>query len=131
MCPDTVLHDGFTNPISINPDTIKSGETKLVLVTIWGRSGTIPAFYNAIQCDTVCYFVVDADTVAYYGVTNVSDNYRILVRYDLNIDDVELLKETIPYPPTPAMRDMKMYPPYEEVLRREEEYNKQHNILQP
>ena len=25
----------------------------------------------------------------------------------------------IPYPPSPVMKDMKMYPPYEEVIKQE------------
>ncbi len=26
----------------------------------------------------------------------------------------------IPYPPSPVMKDMKMYPPYDEVIKQEE-----------
>ena len=38
-----------------------------------------------------------------------------LVRYDLRLDDLKLLKDTLYYPPTTAMRNIHMYPPYEKV----------------
>jgi hypothetical protein len=117
MYPDTMLsHDFFFT-------TIEPGETVSDAITNWGRNNTMRALYEALPSDTICYFFIDADTIAHYGRINVCDDYRILVRYDLSVDDVEVLQETIPYPPSPAMRYMKMYPPYEEVLRREEEYN--------
>ena len=44
----------------------------------------------------------------------VVEDYLILQRYDLTPDDVKALNWSIPYPPTPAMKNMKMYPPYKE-----------------
>jgi hypothetical protein len=126
IIPDTVL------PVSYEREEIKKKSFSLfIAVRHSGKQRDLGDMYQAISLDTVYYYFIDADTLSYYGAEDVRTHNRILVRYDLSIDDVELLKETIPYPPTPAMRDMKMYPPYEEVLRKEEEYDKQYNIVQP
>jgi hypothetical protein len=54
---------------------------------------------------------------------------HIVVRYDLSYDDIVRFSVAddgyefqfhIPFPPTEAMRDMKMGPPYEEVRERYE-----------
>ena len=38
-----------------------------------------------------------------------------IVRYDLTYYDLLELDLTIPFPPTEDMRDMKMWPPYDEI----------------
>lgn len=42
-----------------------------------------------------------------------------MLRYSLSGHDILNLNYTIPYPPSAAMKDMKMYPPYEEVIKQE------------
>jgi len=39
---------------------------------------------------------------------------RFILRYDMSLRDLKLLKFTIPYPPDERMRGMKMYPSYNE-----------------
>ena len=43
----------------------------------------------------------------------IEDYEDVLVRYDLKREDLERLHWTISYPPTEAMKDIHMYPPYE------------------
>ena len=71
--------------------------------------------------DTVQYFLIDKDTLNKYGLKHVIDNYNVLVRYSMTGADFDILDYSIPYPPSPAMKDMKMYPPYEEVIKQEKE----------
>ena len=69
--------------------------------------------YNRLKGeDTLHYFIFDADTINAYSWNEIKEGYKILRRYDLSGNDIELLKESITYPPSPKMRDMKMYPPY-------------------
>jgi hypothetical protein len=63
--------------------------------------------------DIMCLFIFDTDTLAKYSWEEISRNYNILQRYDLTLKDMKLLKHDI-YPPTPAMRNIKMWPPYSE-----------------
>jgi len=44
----------------------------------------------------------------------IREEYKVLKRYDLSIEDIQLLNYEIPYPPTEVMRGMRMYPPYEQ-----------------
>lgn len=52
------------------------------------------------------------------GWEGIRDDYDILVRYDLTYDNLKVLNDTIPFPPTEAMKNMKMWPPYEEVVKK-------------
>ena len=49
------------------------------------------------------------------GWKYLSEHNGYLVRYDLRLDDLKLLKDTLYYPPTTAMRNIHMFPPYEKV----------------
>ena len=66
-------------------------------------------------------FVLDADVVENHDWETIRENYMILVRYDLSFADCEKINWTLDYPPSEAMKDIPMYPPYEEVI---ENYNK-------
>lgn len=66
--------------------------------------------------DTIRIFIFDTDTLAKYSWEEISRNYNILQRYDLTLKDMKLLKHDIYYPPTPAMRNIKMWPPYNEKV---------------
>lgn len=62
--------------------------------------------------DTLSVFIFHTDILNKYDWEEVRDNYMILRRYDLSLEDLKLLKRSIPFPPTEAMKDIKMYPPY-------------------
>ena len=61
-------------------------------------------------------FILSYETYLKKGWEGIRDDYDILVRYDLTYDNLKTLNDTIPFPPTEAMKDMKMWPPYEEVV---------------
>jgi hypothetical protein len=70
-----------------------------------------------IPSDTLSIYYFHPDTLAKYTWEEIRQGYKILRRYDLSIEDIRKLKDKngvpeISYPPTEAMKDMKMYPPY-------------------
>ncbi|UZD37510.1 hypothetical protein OL230_06490 [Capnocytophaga ochracea] len=62
--------------------------------------------------DTLSIFIFSTDTLNKYSWEEVRRDYKILRRYDLSIQDLELLDYKVYYPPTPTMSRMKMYPKY-------------------
>ena len=69
---------------------------------------------KGIPVNTWCLFIFDADTFNIYSWEEIKNGYKILQRYDINDEDLKALKYNITYPPTEAMKNMKMYPPYEQ-----------------
>ncbi len=67
--------------------------------------------------DTLRLFYFHSDSIAHLGWNKIRDDYMVLVRYDLSQEDIYNLDAEIHYPPTDAMKDIHMYPPYEEVLK--------------
>jgi hypothetical protein len=59
-------------------------------------------------------FVLDLQVVESNPWMDIYNNYMVLRRYDLSLADLQCLNWIITYPPTEAMKDMKMYPPYGE-----------------
>jgi hypothetical protein len=84
-------------------------------------STTWKSLYSDLGIDTMHIFVYDANFVDSLAWTDAREHF--LVRYDLSAQDVEYLNNRISYPPTPDMRNMKMFPSYEEVLRNESKYS--------
>lgn len=62
--------------------------------------------------DTISFFVYDVDTLEKYPWDTIREQYMILQRYDLSLHDLQKLNFTILFPPSEAMRNMKMYPSY-------------------
>jgi len=62
--------------------------------------------------DTLSFVIIDADTIAAYSWDIINKEYKIRQRYDLSFHDLQKLNYTLYYPPTEAMRDMKMWPKY-------------------
>ena len=65
-----------------------------------------------IWVDTLSLFIFDADTFNMYSWEEIKSGYKILQRYDISPENIKALKYNISYPPTEAMKNMKMYPPY-------------------
>ena len=75
--------------------------------------------FSYLPHDTLSVFVLHADTVRKYSWDEIRNSYNIVVRYDLSEEDVRSFEDnTIPFPPTESMRNMKMWPPYEEVKNK-------------
>lgn len=78
-----------------------------------------PINYLFSDISRLSVFILHADTIRKHSWDEIRDSYNIIVRYDLSKDDVKSFAGyAIPFPPTEAMRDMKMWPPYEEVRKR-------------
>ena len=81
--------------------------------------GTLPIekYFNNIPSDTLSVFYFHADTISKYSWEEIQQDYNILQRYDLSLEDFKRLSDkngvpVITYPPNEAMKDMRMYPPY-------------------
>jgi hypothetical protein len=106
--PDTIISFDKKDLICIN-----SGEkirTSRALVPIIEWISTLPG-------DTLSVYFLSSDTLSKYSWEDVQQKYKILQRYDLSAEDIQILYgkndvPEIPYPPTEAMKEMKMYPPY-------------------
>ena len=72
-----------------------------------------------LPLDTLSVFVLSYDTLRKYGYEDVRVHNRIMVRYDLSYDEVRDMNWTFYYPPQEFMKDMKMYPPYSEIVKKE------------
>ncbi|MCL2040056.1 MAG: hypothetical protein FWG85_06475 [Bacteroidetes bacterium] len=62
--------------------------------------------------DTLMVFLFDGYIIDHTIPEIIEKNYLVLQRYDLSLSDLEKLNWKIYYPPTEAMKDMKMWPPY-------------------
>jgi hypothetical protein len=64
---------------------------------------------------TLMIFIFDGEVIGKMSWWElVERDYLVLQRYDLSLQDLEKLNWKVYYPPTKAMQDMKMFPPYEE-----------------
>ena len=68
--------------------------------------------YNHGRIDTLFVYIFNAEVVENMPWEIVARDYLVLKRYDLTLDDLQWLDWKITYPPTEAMKDVKMYPPY-------------------
>lgn len=122
----------------IYPDTSLPQDDKLVnKERDWERFGPAPLYETLTHLsseqaiihkmnpnDTVSIFIFHTDTLKMYPWETIRDDYKILVRYDLSADDINSMPRDsyhgylIPFPPSPQMENMHMYPPYKEVIAR-------------
>ena len=65
--------------------------------------------FRNIPSDTLMVYVFDAELVDSHSTHG---HNTIIRRYDLSLQDLQLLDWTLYYPPTVAMKDIKMWPPY-------------------
>jgi len=68
--------------------------------------------FNALPKDTLSVFIFDSDTLAKYPMEIISQQYKVLKRYDLSIDNLRKLNWKVPYPTSSKMGNMKMFPSY-------------------
>lgn len=101
------------------PDTIFPPQREGFLLTIDGlQTGYVELGldyeekFSYLPSDTLSIYIFHTDTLNKYPWKKICDEYMVLKRYDLSLGDLKQLKFTVPYPPSPAMSNMKMYPPY-------------------
>ena len=117
------LFTGFCYPDTLLPeipvfytivDSVKSNPKEDQIV-LYGGSSFSKALKTNTTSDTLSVFVFHIDTLLSHSWKEIRYGYKILVRYDLSAEDLESLKGKIYYPPTTAMRNIHMFPPYEKV----------------
>ena len=109
---------GVSNEKVYYPDTLlpkKRPEIRNI------RVGKVDSFYpiyswekefRLLPKDTLSIYIFSRDTLDYYRWSEIRENHKYLIRYDLSLDDLNMLDYDIRYPPSAKMRNMKMYPPY-------------------
>ncbi len=68
--------------------------------------------------DSVVIFLISVDTLAHYSWKEVQEGYKIMRRFDIDMSPKELSRLNafcLCYPLTSNMKNIKMYPPYEEM----------------
>ncbi len=75
-------------------------------------------FIDYYYYDTLCFYMIDEEVYKEYGGFKASLYYKVMQRYDLSKEDMEYLEYKLTYPPSPKMRGMKMFPPYEEAIKQ-------------
>lgn len=68
--------------------------------------------YKFKHGDEVSVFIFDAEILVTTPWDTIGKYYMVLQRYDLMLEDLQKLNWTLSYPPTEAMKNIKMYPPY-------------------
>jgi hypothetical protein len=63
--------------------------------------------------DTLSIFIFTTDVVKNVSWDKIREDYLVLKRYDLSVDDLKLLEFEVSYPPTPEMANIRQYPPYQ------------------
>ena len=66
----------------------------------------------------ITFYVIDEGVYKMYWTSPCDTIYKyvpVLQRYRLKLEDLQKLDWTVAYPPTEAMKDMDIYPPYREA----------------
>lgn len=113
---------GFGGTQAYPDTTISFKKDNLGLISqkafvVGAENSPIESILKSIPSDTLSIFYFHPDTVTKYLWEVIKHDYKILRRYDLSLENIRALCNSqgvpiIPYPPTEAMKDMKMYPPY-------------------
>ena len=133
-------------PCKVYPDTVMSfpwwfsSGPVMPNGSLMADRGLIESAYKAYTADTLSLYVLDyilieskvwvEDPVeggywkndAWFKAMDEND---VLIRYDLSLEDMNRFRNkegvvTLCYPPTPEMKDIKMWPPYEEAIKNAE-----------
>ncbi len=76
--------------------------------------------YPVALVDNVTFYVIKNSLQNYWLSTNIEkEQFDVLVRYELSKEDIMSINYTIPYPPTSAMKNMRMCPSYEEITKQQ------------
>jgi len=94
---------------SLYPDTAISAVRAGNPVSKGGRR--IFHYFNE-HTDILCLFIFDAKVFHTYSWDEIKDGYKILKRYDLSREDIVRLNHLIVFPPDERMRNIRMYPPF-------------------
>ena len=115
------LNSGFSYPDTILPATLNNYLLREHIDSFCHVYGRRAASYNDLlsttQCGILSIFIFDQESIDIHGWPNILSESQYLVRYDLTGDDLLSLLGLITFPPDERMASMKMWPPYETVLK--------------
>ncbi len=104
---------GIMYPDTIPPLTLTPPFPQALI----GQSGyydcncTEEEIFESIPSDTLSLYMFHPDTLAKYEWQQILDDYNILKRYDLSLEDLRRLDFKVTYPPDTNMEGVRMYPP--------------------
>lgn len=106
--PDTLFDIGrLSSPRSIHKvEPHESNRTAFRDRSFW-ESGFKAGW---ILSDTLMIYIYDAELLDSKTFTHIKNT--VIQRYDLSLQDLQFLNWRISYPPSEAMKKIKMYPPY-------------------
>lgn len=85
-------------------------------IRIWRIRGyDYSDFYYFTQSKVLSVYIINQGELDYLGWEELSNRNQYLVRYDLTEKDLISLRGKLYYPPSEAMRNVKMWPRYEDV----------------
>ena len=108
--PDTLL-PANPNPVCMVDSIMDSG-------LIFSRMLSWESIFSYTHSGVLSVYLFKQEDVDNLGWKYLSEHNGYLVRYDLRLNDLRLLDDTLYYPPTMAMRNIHMFPPYEKVNAR-------------
>jgi hypothetical protein len=114
------INSGFSYPDTLLPSTLNSfvfRESIKDSAWVFGTSGGFESFLStATQNGVLSLFIFKQVDVERLGWEEVSSKNQYIVRYDLTSDNLRFLKGIIVYPPNEPMKDIHMFPSYEQLL---------------
>jgi len=106
---DTILQSYYCDPSKDTLNTkIRPGKEDEYVLFL--RSCYEETFGYAY--DTLLVFIINADTLEKYGWDSVRTCYKVEQRYDLSLEDLQYLDFKLCFPPSEAMKGIRMWPPY-------------------
>ena len=100
--------------------------------------GLVEGAYIVYKADTLSLFILESRLLENEVWVDKDGGYwkndawlkameetDVLARYDLSLEDIDRFRDdkgvvTLYYPPTPEMKDIKMWPPYKEAIKKAE-----------
>ena len=120
--PADGTNSGFSYPDTLLPRTINAFHLKENIISEdWVLSWCAPSYKHLLsgtQAGVLSVFVFNQAIVNDEGWESVLSHQNYMVRYDLTAKDLESLQGAIYFPPSDAMRNVRMFPPYEEVIQK-------------
>ena len=115
------LNSGFSYPDTTLPASLNAFCIRQNIVdtcVIWGSTcGTYERLLSTTQKGILSVYIFNQDTINKYGWTGTFLNDQYIVRYDLSADYFCPPLADISFPPSEKMINVRMWPPYETVLK--------------
>lgn len=115
------INSGFSYPDTLlpaNPNHFCIVDSIMDSGLIFDRKLNWESILSYTRSGVLSVYIFKQEDVDNLGWEYLSEHNGYLVRYDLRLNDLRLLNDTLYYPPTMAMRNIHMFPPYEKVKAR-------------